>query len=236
MNEVFTSKIFSVTITLLVFFIAQKIYLRWKYALLNPVLLSIMALMVFLKISYVKYEEYFEGGQIISFFLGPAVVALGVPLYLQLEVIRRRGKAILISVVVGSVIGVISAVGIAGVFGASKKIIISLAPKSATTPIAMGITEKLGGIPALTAAIVIATGILGAVLGPGFLKILKVKSPIAFGLAMGTASHGIGTARAVEEGEVQGAVSGLALCLNGILTALLTPLLLKLLFEFLRTP
>jgi predicted murein hydrolase (TIGR00659 family) len=163
------------------------------------------------------------------------VVALGVPLYLRLEEIKRRGKAILISILLGSVVGVISAAGIAATLGASKEVISSLAPKSVTTPIAMGIAEKLGGIPPLTAAIVIATGILGAVLGPSFLKILKIKSATAFGLAMGAASHGIGTARAVEEGEVQGAISGLALCLNGIFTAILTPFLIKLLSKLFTT-
>lgn len=236
MNAILTSRVFSITITLVVFLLAQKIYQRWKYAFLNPVLLSILTLMMYLKISHVQYEEYFKGGQLISFFLGPAVVALGVPLYRQLEEIKKRGKSLLISVLTGSVVGVISAAGIAGILGASKQVIISLAPKSVTTPIAMGITEKLGGIPPLTAAIVIATGILGAVVGPTVLKILGVRSPTAFGLAMGTASHGIGTARAIEEGQAQGAISGLALCINGIITAVLTPVLLKILFKFFENP
>jgi len=236
MAEILTSKVFSITLTLLVFFCAQKIYGRWKYALLNPVLLSILALMAFLKVSQVKYDQYFQGGQIISFFLGPAVVALGVPLYLHLEEIKRRGKAILISVIAGSAVGILAAAGIAGLLGASREVVVSIAPKSATTPIAMGIVEKLGGLPPLTAAIVIATGILGAVAGPWFLKLLGINSPTAFGLAMGTASHGIGTARAVEEGEVQGALSGLALCLNGIFTAILTPVLLKVLLKLFGLP
>jgi len=230
MNELLTSKVCSITITLLVFFVAQTIYRRWKSALLNPVLLSVITLMAWLKITGVEYADYFQGGQIISFFLGPAVVALGVPLYLQLDIIKKQGGAILLSVLTGSVSGILAAAGMAKLLGASRDVIISLAPKSATTPIAMGVAEKLGGIPALTAAIVIATGILGAVAGPAWLKLLKVASPTAFGLAMGTASHGIGTARAVEEGAQQGALSGLALGLNGILTAILTPLLLKLFF------
>ena len=234
MNELLTSKIFSVTITLLVFFVAQKMYQRWKHALLNPVLLSIITLIGFLKVSDISYDTYFKGGQVISFFLGPAVVALGVPLYLQLEEIKRRGKLILCSVIAGSIVGILSAAGIAGMLGASREVMISMAPKSVTTPIAIGITEKLGGIPPLTAAIVISTGILGAVLGPGLLKRLNIYSPTAFGLAIGTASHGIGTARAVEEGDVQGAMTGLAICLNGIVTAILTPFLIKIVIKFLE--
>ena len=236
MTELFTSKVFSITITLCVFYFAQKMYARWKYALLNPVLLSILALIAFLKLTHVSYADYFEGGQIISFFLGPAVVALGVPLYLQLPEIKKRGKAILLAVLLGSAGGILAAAGIAAALGASRAVIISLAPKSATTPIAMGIVEKLGGIPALTAAIVIATGILGAVAGPWFLKLIGVTSPTAFGLALGAAAHGIGTARAVEEGEIQGALSGLALGLNGIFTAILTPLLLKWLLHVFGNP
>lgn len=228
MAEVLTSKVFSITLTLLVFYGAQIIYTRWKWALLNPVLITVIVLMAFLKVTRIPYAAYFEGGQVISFFLGPAVVALGVPLYLHLPTIKRNARAILASVLVGSVTGIISAGGIAALLGASDAIVISIAPKSATTPIAMGIVEKLGGIPALTAAIVVATGLFGAVIGPVWLKWLRITSPTAFGLAMGAAAHGIGTSRAVEEGEVQGALSGLALCVNGLLTALLTPLLIRL--------
>jgi len=222
-HDIFTSKVFFIMITFAVFFLSQKLYSRFKFFFFNPVLVTISTLILFLKLSEIPYQEYFEGGKMISFFLGPSVVALGVPLYLQLEEIKKRGKSILLSLVLGSVLGIVSVVGIASLLGASKKVIFSLAPKAVTTPIAMGITEKLGGILPLTAALVITTGILGAVLGPSFLRLLKIKSPIAFGLAMGAASHGIGTARAAEEGELQGAISGLALCLNGIITAILMP-------------
>lgn len=228
MTEVLTSKVFSITITLLVFYGAQIVYSRWKYALLNPVLVTVLVLIAFLKGTRIPYMTYFEGGQVISFFLGPTVVALGVPLYLHLPTIKRNARAILLALLAGSVSGILSAGGIAVLLGASDAIVISLAPKSATTPIAMGIVEKLGGIPALTAAIVVATGLLGAVIGPVVLQWLRITSPTAFGLAMGAAAHGIGTSRAVEEGEIQGAMSSLALCVNGLLTALLTPLLLRL--------
>ncbi len=232
--DFFTSKTFSVFITFLAFYGAQRLYLRFKYFWLNPVLLAILGLMAFLTLTGLRYEDYFQGGQIISFFLGPSVVALGVPLYLQMEEIRKRGRAIGVSIAVAAVVGVLSAAGTAALLGASAPVVASIAPKSVTTPIAMGIAEKIGGIPPLTAAIVIATGILGAVIGPGILRLCGVHHPVAFGLAMGAASHGIGTARAVEEGEVQGAAGGLAICLNGIATAVVTPLLMKLVLLWVR--
>ena len=233
MIDLLKTPAFSVAFTLTVFFLAQKLYNKFKFFMFNPVLISISVIIIFLKTSHIEYKTYFEGSKLISSLLGPSVVALGIPLYLQLEEIKKRGKALIISIMIGSVTGILSAALSAKYLGASEKIIASLAPKSVTTPIAMGISETIGGIPALTAALVITTGIIGAVFGPSILKLLKITSPTAFGLAMGSASHGIGTARAVEEGELQGAVSGLAICLNGIATAVLTPLIMKLILTYL---
>jgi predicted murein hydrolase (TIGR00659 family) len=229
MTDILASQTFAIASTLLIYWLAQKIYARWTFPFLNPVLITILALMGMLKGLHIPYERYAAGGQYISFWLGPAVVALGVPLYQHLGTIKRQGTALGISLLAGSVAGIVSAAGLAGLLGASDIIMISIAPKSATTPIAMGIVEKLNGIPSLTAAIVVITGILGAVIGPTVLRWMGVVSPTAFGLAMGAAAHGLGTSRALEEGEIQGAMSGLALCVNGIMTAILTPVLLKLL-------
>ena len=234
MVEILTSKTFAIAGTLLIFWLAQAMYARWKAPVLNPVIVSILAVMGILKGLRIPYDRYMEGGQYISFLLGPAVVALGVPLYQHRSTIKRQGAIIGLSLLLGSVAGILSAAGLAGLVGASEVIIISIAPKSVTTPIAMGIVEKLGGIPPLAAAIVIVTGILGVVIGPTLLRWLGITSPTAFGLAMGAAAHGIGTSRSVEEGEIQGAMSGLALCINGILTAILTPILLKFLFGVLN--
>ncbi|PID55873.1 CidB/LrgB family autolysis modulator [candidate division KSB3 bacterium] len=229
MADTFTSPIAAVAATLLVFWMAQAVYARWTFPLFNPVLLSILVLMGLLKAFQIPYERYNEGGKYISFLLGPAVVALGVPLYQQLDSLKRHGVSLALSLLLGSITGVVSAAGLAGLMGASRMMLISIAPKSVTTPIAMGIVEKLGGIPPLTASLVILTGLLGAAVGPALLRLLGVTSPTAFGLAMGAAAHAIGTSRAMEDGSVQGASAGLALCLNGIITALLTPVLLKLL-------
>ncbi len=164
----------------------------------------------------------------LMFWLKPAVVALGVPLYLQLARIRKDFLAILMSQIVACAVGIISVCLIAKGLGASNSVIISLAPKSVTTPIAMEISETLHGIPSLTSVIVISVGILGSVLGFKTLSLVKIKNPYSQGLSMGTASHAVGTARAMEEGELYGAYASLGLVLNGVLTAMLTPYLLNL--------
>ncbi|MGA1847089.1 CidB/LrgB family autolysis modulator [Deferribacter abyssi] len=233
MKSFIETPVFAVTITFIVFFLATKLYNKYRFILFNPVLISISSLIVILKTINLDYQTYFKGAKIISFFLGPSVVALGVPLYLQFEEIKKRGIPILFSITLGSIIGILSASLTAKLLGASKTVVASIAPKSVTTPIAMGISEKIGGIPSLTAAIVIATGVLGAVIGPAFLKLTGIKNKIAIGLAIGSASHGIGTARAFEEGELEGASSSLAICLNGIATAIFTPIIFYIIYKLL---
>jgi predicted murein hydrolase (TIGR00659 family) len=221
---------------LAVYALARALYRKTRFFLLHPVLLSVAALIAALRLARVPYETYMQGGQLIHFFLAPAVVALGLPLYRELERLGRASLPILASTAAGSLVGVLTAVLPAGLLGASPALLATLAPKSITTPIAIGVSEVLGGLPPLTAAVVIATGILGAVLGPPFLRAIGVRSPTAFGLAMGAASHGIGTARAMEEGRLSGAASGLALGLNGALTALAAPWLLRLVRLLLGRP
>jgi predicted murein hydrolase (TIGR00659 family) len=228
MTDFFKTPLFSILITLGVYVLAQKLFLRFKNPLLNPVLLSICVLIFILKISGIEYADYMEGGKFISFLLSPSVVALGAVLHSQRSEIFKRRKAILISVIAGSFTGIVSAAGIAIILKANPQIVATLAPKSTTAPIALEISRMTGGIPSLTAAICIAVGVFGAVVGPMFLKLLKIRSGAAFGFALGAASHGIGTARALQEGELEGAAAGLAIGLNGVITAILTPILLKL--------
>ena len=196
--------------------------------LLNPILFTIAALILFLKLSGISYETYNEAGELIAFWLKPAVVALGVPLYLQLEMIKKQWLSILLSQLVGCLVGVISVVLIAKGLGASPDVICSLAPKSVTTPIAMEVSNATGGIPSLTAAVVVMVGLFGAVFGFKVLDMGRVKSPIAQGLSMGTASHAIGTSAAMEVSRKYGAYASLGLTLNGILTAILAPMVLRL--------
>jgi predicted murein hydrolase (TIGR00659 family) len=214
------------TLTVCLFVLARWLYRRTgRRSWLNPVLLTVLALVGVLVLTGTPYEVYFEGAQFVHFLLGPATVALAVPLYRQWASLKRHPVALLVSLLTGSLTAVLSAVLIARLLGATDQALISIAPKSVTTPVAMGIAERLGGLPSLTAVLVILTGILGAALGPWLLAVLRVKNPMAQGLAMGVASHGIGTGRAVYMGEVAAAFSGLAMGLNGLATTLLLPLL-----------
>lgn len=202
---------------------------RTGWVLLNPILLTMFTVILFLKLTGISYETYQEGGKLIEFWLKPAIVALGVPLYLQLEMIKKQWLPILLSQLVGCLVGLVSVILIAKGLGASPEVICSLAPKSVTTPIAMEVSEATGGIPSLSAAVVILVGLFGAVLGFKVMDFGHIKSPIAQGLSMGTASHAIGTSAAMDVSRKYGAYASLGLTLNGILTALLTPMVLRLL-------
>lgn len=225
------SPLLHLTMTLIAYQLSLFLYRRGKLSpLLNPVMLSIILIVVILLVTGTSYQTYFDGAQFVHFLLGPATVALAIPLYRQFERVRRSAPAILASICMGSITAVASAVGIAWLLGGSEQALVSLAPKSVTAPVAMGITEQLGGLPSLTAVLVISTGILGAVLGPYVLRLFRVRDMAAQGLAMGTASHGIGTARALQVSEVAGAFAGLAMGLNAIATALFLPLIWALFF------
>ncbi len=226
-----TSPLTHLTLTLVAFQVGSWVYNRsGMNPLLNPVLLSILIIIAVLFATDTGYDDYFGGAQFVHFLLGPATVALAVPLYRQFEKVRRSAVGIVASIAVGSVTASVSAVLLAWLLGSTRETLASLAPKSVTTPVAMGITEKLGGLPSLTAIMVIVTGIAGAMLGPAVLNLVRVRNMAARGLAMGTASHGIGTARAMQVDEVAGAFSGLAMGINALATALLLPLLWALVF------
>ena len=221
--------IFLLAVTFGLFFGAKWLQKRTGLMLLNPILLTMALLIILLKWSGISYETYSEGGHLIEFWLRPAVVALGVPLYLQLETIKKQLLPILLSQLVGCIVGVVSVVLIARWLGAPQEIIYSLAPKSVTTPIAMDVTKTLGGIPSLTAAVVVGVGLLGGILGMKTMQITHIGSPMAQGLSLGTAAHAVGTSTAMDISSKYGAFASLGLTLNGILTALLTPTILSLL-------
>ncbi len=226
-----TSPLLHLTLTLAAFVTASIVYRKARMnPLLNPVLLSVIAIVAILYGTDTSYDTYFEGAQFVHFLLGPATVALAIPLFRQFDRVKKSALAILASVVSGSVTAATSAILIAWYLGASPVSIISLAPKSVTAPVAMGVSEQLGGLPSLTAVLVILTGITGAMLGPLVLNLLRVRDWSARGMAIGTASHGIGTARALQVNELAGAFSGLAMGLNALATAILLPLLWKLFF------
>ncbi|MBB4265936.1 LrgB family protein [Roseospira visakhapatnamensis] len=217
--------LFGLTLTVLAYLAADQVYRRLgMHPLANPVLWSVVALALVLRGTGISYERYFEGAQFIHVLLGPATVALAVPLYRALGTVRRQWRGLLVALPASVLVASLGAVALAGALGAGEATLASVAPKAVTTPIAMGISERLGGLPSLTAVLVILTGILGAVLGPPLLSWLKVRDPRARGVALGAAAHGIGTARAFNESPETGAHASLAMGLAGVLTAILLPL------------
>ena len=223
-----TLPVFWLALTLGVFHLASLLARRTRgFPLANPVGLSILTLSLLLTFTGTPYARYFAGGQWIHFLLAPATVALAVPLYQQRERIRSLLTPLLLALACGSLLAIVASVGIGWALGASPSSLLSLAPKSATAPVAIGIVEKLGGIPSLTAAVVILTGITGAVGAPWVLDRLAIREPAVRGFAMGLVSHGIGTARAFQESEQTGAFAGLGMGLNALMTAVLVPVLYR---------
>ena len=227
-----TNPYFLLALTFCVYAAAQIIQIRTHSSLFNPILVTIALIIVFMIANDIPFETYKTSCQYIDFWLKPAVVALGVPLYKQLSTIRKQLLPILLSALGGCIAGSISVVFIAELFGASHEVVMSLAAKSVTTPIAMEVTESLGGIPSLTAAVVVAIGIFGGMTGFSVMRISHVNSPIAQGLSLGAAAHAVGTSRAIGVSDRYGAFASLGLTLNGIFTAMLTPTILHMLGYF----
>lgn len=225
-HEYLSNDYFLLTLTFGVYFLAKLVRKLLRMPVFNPILVSIAFLIIFLRVADVDYEEYRVSGAKIDFWLKPAVVALGVPLYKQLSSIRQEILPILLSQLAGCVVGVVSVVGIARLMGASTEVVLSLAAKSVTTPIAMEVTESVGGIPALTATIVVFVGIFGAITGFRILRYGHIGMPSSQGISLGTASHAVGTSAAMERSMEHGAYASLGLTLNGIFTAILAPYVL----------
>ena len=224
MIQIVNSQIFLLSLTVGVYLGALWLRRVTRMALLHPVLVSIAVLIAFIKLTGVEYAHYMQQTQVIDFLLGLSVVALGYLLYEQVTQIRGHVVAILTSIGIGSAVGIVSVALIARWMGADAAIIASLEPKSVTTPIAVSVASNAGGIPAITAIVVIVVGVFGGMVGPTVLSWFGVRSHVARGLALGAAAHALGTARAMELGAVEGAVGGLAIGLMGLATALLVPL------------
>ena len=216
------------TLTLLCYLIALRLYrLVGETPLLNPVAIAVALLIGLLVLTGTPYQTYFDGAQFVHFLLGPATVSLAIPLYRQRERLRAMALPIAAALVAGVLTAALSAIALGALLGADRETLISLAPKSVTAPVAMAISQKLGGLPSLTAVLVVSTGILGAVLGTGLLRLLRIRDDAVKGFALGVTSHGIGTARAFQVSPVMGAFSGLAMALSAFVTALLLPPLLR---------
>jgi predicted murein hydrolase (TIGR00659 family) len=219
-----TTPLLGLTATLLAYLLAFRLYQRLAFnPLANPVLISVVLLVTLLLATGTPYRTYFEGAQFVHFLLGPATVALAVPLFDQRDKLKRLALPLALGLAAGVVTAIVSAIGIAWLLGASRETLLSLAPKSVTTPIAMGIAEKIGGLPSLTAVLVILTGMTGAIVARPLLNWLRIDAHPVRGFALGVASHGIGTARAFQVSEEMGAFAGLAMGLTALVTAVVAP-------------
>lgn len=219
MNEFFEASVFfGVFITLLSYGIGLLLKRKWKLPVFNPLLIAIVLTILFLAVCRIDYDVYNEGAKYISFLLTPATVCLAVPLYEQLELLKKNYKAVLAGIASGVLTSLCSIFILAILFKLDHASYVTLLPKSITTAIGMGVSEELGGYVSITVAVIIVTGVLGNMIAETVCKVFKIYEPIAKGIAIGTASHAIGTARAMEMGSVEGAMSSLSIVVSGILT------------------
>ncbi|WP_298838052.1 LrgB family protein [Clostridium sp.] len=227
MNDLISSPVFGVIVSLVAYEIGIYIKKKGKLPIFNPLMIAIIILIFFLMKFHIKYEDYNNGGKIISFFLFPATVALALPMYKKFTLFKQNATPILIGIFSGAIVGFVSVVFLSKLFGFTDVLIVSLIPKSITTPIGIVLSKQLGGLPSITVVAIIITGIVGSISGPFMYKILRIKDKVAMGIAMGASSHALGTARAMEMGETEGAMSGLTMAISGIVIVLLYPLLWK---------
>lgn len=219
MREILCDSVFfGVVVSLLAYEFGLFLKRRLKLAICNPLLVSIVAVIVVLTVFGIDYERYEEGAKLISYLLTPATVCLAIPLYEQITLLKKNSKAIMAGILSGVASSLLSILAMAALFGFSHEEYVTLLPKSITTAIGMGISQELGGIVTITVAVIIVTGILGNVIGEHICRLFHIEEPIAKGIALGTAAHAIGTAKAMELGEIEGAMSSLSIAVSGLLT------------------
>jgi predicted murein hydrolase (TIGR00659 family) len=221
-----TSPLFGITVTLAAYAFGRWLHRRTGSALFQPVLVAIVVIVVLLKVGDIDYDDYLAGGSYIGFWLGAATVALALPLHHEWHLVRRAGLPILVGVTVGALVSITTAVVVTDLAGGARSLQLTMAPKAATTPVSIVLSAQIGGIPALTATLTIVAGITGAIVGPWVLDRIGVRDLRARGIAMGSVSHGIGTARALQESRTEGAFSALCMGLTALATSVLVPLLL----------
>lgn len=222
MNNIFQQSLFiGAAISLIAYEIGLLLRRKFALAILNPLLIGIVIVIVLLKVLHVDYKTYDSSAKYISYLLTPATVCLAVPLYEQLKLLRKNLAAVVCGIVSGTVSSLFGIFVLCKIFGMTHQQYVTLLPKSITTAIGIGVSEELGGIVTITVAVIIITGILGNVIADAVFHVFNIKNPLAKGLALGTASHAIGTARAMEMGPVEGAMSSLAVAVSGLLTVIL---------------
>lgn len=230
--QLLSHPLFGVLLTLVSFEIGKRLYRATGIALFNPMLIAVVLIVAVLVVFDIPIDAYQQGGDVLSFFLGPLTVALAFPLYKQLDLLKDNLVPIVIGVVVGVVTVVVSVLVLGKLMGLEDVLLLSMAAKSITTPIGIELSQSIGGVQALTILGIVVTGITGAILAPFICKVFKIENRVARGIAIGLSSHATGTAKAIEMGEVEGAMSGLAISLAGLATVFILPVILKLLGRF----
>ncbi|NCC75370.1 MAG: LrgB family protein [Clostridia bacterium] len=225
MTDVFATPVVGVMLSLLAFELGLWLNRKTRLSLLNPLLIAVALIILLIHLTPLTLDNYNRGGQIISFLLAPATVALAIPLYKSIRLIKESPGPILAGIVAGSLLSLLSIIFLSKLFHLSQVLLLSMLPKSVTTPIGIALSEQLGGLPQVTVAAIVVTGIFGAVLAQPLFRFLRITDPVAQGIAIGTASHVLGTAKALEIGEVEGAMSSLSISLAGLATVLMAPLL-----------
>lgn len=225
---------FGVIISLISFEIGLYIYRKTKFPLFNPLLIAIIIIISTLKIFNIDFETFNEGGKFINMFLGPATIILAVPLYKQFNLLKENLIPILLGITIGSLIGILSIISISVFVGLDSILTISLLSKSVTTPIGIEITNQLGGLAPVTVLAIIISGIIGAIVAPTVCKVFKITDPVAIGIGIGTSSHAVGTSKALEMGETEGAMSSLSIGIAGIITVFLAPICYNIFSNFIN--
>ncbi len=225
LKDIITSQLFLLTLSIVTYYGAQLLYKRFPIMLFTPIIVATLAIISFLKATGIEYGVYYEANGIINFTLGMSVVCLSYLMHKNINRIKEYKLSIVISTLIGSIVGVVSVIGLAHLFGYDRMIMVSLEPKSVTTPIALSLSNSVGGIPALTSLAVVVAGLFGNVVGVKIFDIFGITDPVARGLGLGSASHAVGTARAMELGALEGAVGGAAIGLMGLFTSFVIPIL-----------
>ena len=231
MNEVITSPIFGIMVSILAYLMGMLIFRRFPHPITTPLLLATFFIITFLKISNISYTDYYVGGSYLNMLIVPSTVALGIPLYRSFHLMKYHIRSILSGILIACIVNTTFTALIAKAFGIKYLLAVSLFPKSVTTAMAVGIIDKMGGITTVTLVVVVITGILTSVLGPVFLKLLKIDDPVAIGLSLGGTGHAIGTGTALKYGHVEGAMAGLAIGVTGIVYVIISPIVAQIILK-----
>ena len=231
MNEVITSPIFGIMVSILAYLMGMLIFRRFPHPITTPLLLATFFIITFLKISNISDTDYYVGGSYLNMLIVPSTVALGIPLYRSFHLMKHHIRSILSGILIACIVNTTFTALIAKAFGIKYLLAVSLFPKSVTTAMAVGIIDKMGGITTVTLVVVVITGILTSVLGPVFLKLLKIDDPVAIGLSLGGTGHAIGTGTALKYGHVEGAMAGLAIGVTGIVYVIISPIVAQIILK-----